>query len=354
MTDPRIADGQRGDDGVSLWIVGVTLLRWRKTVAWSVVAGLVVALVLGIVRGRQFTTRATFIPESSDALGASGLAMAASQFGIRLPNTTGDAWGPAVYVDIARSRDLLEPIATDTVAVAEMDGRRVAVMDLLDIGPGRPALQTELALRELRKVVRVSEDKNLQAVRLTATTDWPSVSLWLVNRLVTGINQFNLETRKPQAAAERTFIEGQAASAERSLRDAEDRLQAFLQRNRGSIENSPMLVFERDRMQREVTFKQQVHSTLAQSLEEARIREVRNTPVFTVIEAPRMAAVADPRRLALKGFLGMAAGFALGMLLAGLRQRMAGPERYGDSGSKEFFDLLAQVFPWAFAAKAGR
>jgi uncharacterized protein involved in exopolysaccharide biosynthesis len=354
MTDPRSAGPGGRDEGASLWIVGVTLLRWRKTVAWCVAGGFVVALGLAVVRGQRYTTRATFIPETSDALGASGLALAASQFGIQLPNTSGDAWGPAVYVDIARSRDLLEPITADSIEVPELEGRRVAIIELLDIGTVRPGLQTELALRELRKVIRVSEDKNLQAVRLTATTKWPSVSLWLVNRLVKGINQFNLETRKPQAAAERTFIEGQAAGAERSLREAEDRLQAFLQRNRGPVEGSPMLVFERDRMQREVTFKQQVHSTLAQSLEEARIREVRNTPVFTLIEAPRIAAVADSRHLALKGFLGMAAGFALGMLLAGIRQRTSGAQRTSDLASQEFFDLLEQVFPRLFGRRGAR
>jgi uncharacterized protein involved in exopolysaccharide biosynthesis len=154
-------------------------------------------------------------------------------------------------------------------------------------------------------------------------TRWPSVSLWLANRLVQRVNQFNIETRRSQATAEREFVEARAVESERTLRDAEDRLQAFLQANR-DIGGSPGLAFQRDRLQREVTRQNQLYTSWLQSREEARIREIRDTPVITVFENPRLAFQPVPRNLAMKVVLGGIAGAMLGVLFAFLADAVAG------------------------------
>ena len=51
----------------------------------------------------------------------------------------------------------------------------------------------------------------------------------------------------------------------------------------------------RQRLQREVELQQQLVIGLAQQYEESRIREVRDTPVITVIEHPALPARADSR-----------------------------------------------------------
>ena len=126
----------------------------------------------------------------------------------------------------------LEPIALDTVEVAEEEGRHVALMDLLEIREAlTPERRADRADRALRRIVTASEVKTLGAVKVSVTSRWPSVSVALAEQLVRGVKRFNLETRKSQAA-ERQFVEVQAAEGERALRGAEDRLQVFLQRNR--------------------------------------------------------------------------------------------------------------------------
>ncbi len=80
------------------------------------------------------------------------------------------------------------------------------------------------------------------------------------------------------------------------MRAAEDTLEKFLQTNR-QLENSPQLSFQRDRLQREAGRQQQMMLGLVQQYEDARIREVRDTPVITVIERPVLAASADSRQL---------------------------------------------------------
>jgi uncharacterized protein involved in exopolysaccharide biosynthesis len=351
MTEPlaRPLPAYQVDEEESLLALASTLLRWRRTIIGLGLFGAMVGLASGLLSTRVYMSAATFIPQGAEG-GASGLALAASQFGIRMPSSGGGAWGPPVYVELLRSQALLEPIALDTVVVGE--GRRVALMDLLKVEAPTPARRTDLAVRALRRIVKAGEDKKLSAVKLSVATEWPSVSLALAERLVRGVNQFNLETRKSQAAAERQFVEVQAGEAERALREAEDRLQLFLQRNR-AIADSPELAFQHDRLQRDVALHQQVYTSLVQSREDAKIREVRDTPVITVLESPRLPVVGEARNSVKKGVLGGFVGGMLGVLIAFLAQGVASARRVPNEEAREFFRLVDEATP-RFLRRKGR
>ena len=331
----------RHDDEISLLVLGAVLLRWRRRIIPLSLAGAGLGLAAGLLTTPVYTSRARFLPQVSEG-SASGLALVASQFGIRVP-TSGGAWGPPVYVELLRSRVLLEPIALDTVVLAEEGGRRVALMDLLEVDAPTPTRRADRAVTALARIVKSREIRALSAVEVTVTTRWPSVSLTLAERLVRGVNQFNVETRRSQAAAERQFVEVQAGEAERALRDAEDRLQGFLQRNR--VITSPELDFERDRLQRQVALRQQVYTSLVQNREEARIREVRDTPVITVLEEPRLPVVPQARKPVFKGLLGALAGAMLGALIAFVAQGLSGARRHPSGEAREFFELVEEATP---------
>jgi uncharacterized protein involved in exopolysaccharide biosynthesis len=96
------------------------------------------------------------------------------------------------------------------------------------------------------------------------------------------LNEFNLETRQSQALEEGRFVSARMAEAQEELREAEEALKTFLQQNR-QFRNSPELVFEHDRLQRQVAMRQEIFTSLAQSHEQSRIDAVRDTPVITVI-----------------------------------------------------------------------
>ena len=314
-------NGTQDDTEAPSETVGIRLVRRRGglIVGFGLI-GFVAGIAVTLLTPREYVSRAMFIPQSQET-GSTGLEIAASQFGVRLP-TTGGAFGSAVYVELLYSRMLLEPIALDTLAVQEEGRRRVAMMDLLEVRPLPPPERTEATVRLLRRKVLATEDKKLNAVRLEVTTRWPSVSLAVAERLVRGVNRFNLETRKTQASEERKFVEGRAIDVERALREAEDHLQSFMQRNR-SIAGSPELTFAQDRLQRDVALWQSVLTSLLQKREEARIREVRDVPVVTVIESPRLPVSGESRRFAMMGVLGAFVATAFGFLVAFLLEGLA-------------------------------
>ncbi len=338
------------EDEISLLGLASVVLRWRRLIFALGILGGLIGLVRGLASPRVYRSTAIFIPQGSEGP-STGLLAAADQLGIRVPSSSGSGWGPTMYTEVLRSSTILEPIAFDTVVVAEQGNKRIALLDLLEVGGATPALRADRGVKAVSALVKSEEVKQLGGVRVAVTTRWPSVSFQLAEKLVHGVNQFNTETRQSQAASERQFVEVQAGEAERALRSAEDRLQEFLERNR--VFGSPDLVLQRDRLQREVGLRQQLYTTLMQSREEARIREVRNTPVITVLEQPRLPVLSEPRGSVQKALLGTLIGGALGLLFAFIAQGVSGAKRAPNDEAQEFFRLVEEATP-RFLGRRGR
>jgi uncharacterized protein involved in exopolysaccharide biosynthesis len=330
---------------ISLFAIGSVLLARRKTILVLGVLGAVSGAALGMLSPVVYKASATFVPQAMDG-GATGggISTIASQFGIRVPTAGSSAWGPPLYVEILKSRIMLEPVAVETLSVPEMNGRRVAVMDLLGIQAPNADLRKVLAVEALGKKISATDDNKLDLVRVSVETAWPSVSLAVAERLVRGVNRFNLETRKSQAVAEQQFVDKQATDAELALRQSENRLQTFLQENR-ALGGSPELSFERDRLQRDMTLRQQIYTTLLQSREEARIRVVRDVPVITVLEAPTLPLRREPRGTLGKTLLGGLGGISFGIFAAFLTTGLATVGGAADPDAAQFRVLFDEATP---------
>jgi uncharacterized protein involved in exopolysaccharide biosynthesis len=319
MTEPHIRPPSREpsiarDESVSLlWMVAV-LVRDRRLLLAGTAAGLVLGLAVALLRPKTYTTTFSFLPQSDQDASRAGLANLAGQFGISLGAVGGVGQPPQLYADLLVTRAVLAPIATDSVAIGPDSTRRVPLAEFLDVGADAPAVVVEKTLRELRRnVIATALASRTGMVTTRVRTRSPYVSLHIAERLLEGLNHFNLITRQSQAREERRFTEGRLEEARAELRAAEDALQRFLQVNREFAE-SPALTFQRDRLQREVVLRQQVVTSLAQRYEENRIREVRDTPVITIVDTPSLAARPDSRLIALIVLLGAVAGCCVGVL----------------------------------------
>ncbi len=330
------------DDKVSLLALGSLLLRHRRRIVLFGVLGAAAGILLVLGGTRVYVSSATFVPQGAESGGMSGLALAASQFGIRVPST-GTPWTAPVYAELLKSRVLLERLAVDTIAVAERGGKRVAVQDLLRIKGATPAELIDRTVLVLGQMVRAKEVRPLAAVRLSVITPWPSVSRSIADRLIAAVNDFNLSTRQSQASAERQFVELLLEGAERELRASEDRLLRYRQSNR--VIAVPVLEAESERLQREVSMRMQVYTSLVQARDEARIREVRNTPVITMIEAPNTPVRSEARKPIERGIVGGLIGSLIAVLTVLVSDRWAAARRTGGAKEQEFFGLVDAAKP---------
>ena len=340
-TKTDAARSWREEGEISLFALGTTLLRHRWRIArWMAVGGFLAALI-ALFRPALYVASGSFVAQGATDPSRSGLASLAGQFGVTLPQGN-QSLSPEVYAKLLKSRVLLLAIARDTFPVQELGGRRVPLLDVFEIEGGSAARREERGLRLLDKLVTASVAKPTGVVEFTVSTKWRSVSLAIATELINGVNAYNERTRQGQAAAERKFVEGRLAIAGADLRDAEDRLERFLQTNR-NLGGSPELSMQRDRIQRDVSLRQQVFTSLTQAYEEARIREVRDTPVITILEPPAVPTEPASRGRAIRVLLGLILGAFFGALVAFASDTVSRQRKDGDAEANAFADTLAEV-----------
>lgn len=302
-----------GDADVSLLAIANVLLRYRGLVIRTVVVLTLIVAVATLLVFRTYTAHATLTPQSRrPTTTLSGLA---SQFGLALPLGDGGQ-SPAFYADLLTSHHILGAVVdtkfeypTDTGVV------RGTLIDIYKSKGASPALRRDAAIRRLGTDVQATTVQKTGVIDVAVTTRNPVLSLQVSTRLIELLNQFNLESRQTQAGAERRFTEQRLGEVKGDLRAAEDQLQHFMQRNR-EYRNAPELNFQQERLQRQVQLQQQLYTTLSQSFEQAKIEEVRDTPVITVVEPPEAPVRPDPRGLVRNVFLTIILGTVLGMALA--------------------------------------
>jgi uncharacterized protein involved in exopolysaccharide biosynthesis len=317
----------------SLLTVLSNLLRRRRFVFAAVAIGGVGNLALILAMGRDYTAQAQFVPETAQE---SNLAGFAAQFGI---DVTGFTQGESVvfYVRLLKSRDFLKELALQHyrfgVGRNRADTLEGDLLELYGVRGRTRVARIQKLIHRLENELLVSVDMRAEVVTIRSTSPWPELAEQISRRALDLVNKFNLEKRQSRGRAERQFVEGRLHEAERDLEHAEDNLRQFLERNR-LYEQSPELAFEATRLEQRLQFRQQVHTSLAEATEEARIDEVRDTPVITVLEQPEGSA--EPSRgLPVIAFLGIAVGglIAVGTVLTQMflvRQRQQDPETYAE------------------------
>jgi uncharacterized protein involved in exopolysaccharide biosynthesis len=328
------------DEELSLLRLANVLLRHRWLVLrWTL---LVFAAVVGLtlVLPRTYTARSSFMPQARKP--NSSLTGIAAQFGLVMP-TADAAQSPAFYADLLTSRGILGSLMDSTFEFRTDEGTvQGSLADYYESKGATPALRRDAAIRELAEDIEATTVQKTGVVNLEVTMREPALALQVNRRLLDLLNQFNLRTRQSQAGEERRFTERRLAEVRQDVRAAEDRLQQFMQRNR-DMRNSPELTFQADRLQREVMMQQQVYTTLAQAYEQAKIEEVRDTPVITQVEQPELPVRPDRRGLVVKGVLGLLVGLLIGSAFAFWKSYTANTAGLRTGEASEFATLRRQA-----------
>jgi uncharacterized protein involved in exopolysaccharide biosynthesis len=307
----------RTGDEISLVHLIIVVLRERGLIAGcaATVAALIVLVTL--ILPRTYTVHASFTAQAPRL--PSNVAGLAAQIGIALPAADA-ASSPSFYVGLVSSRRILDSvIETRYTFLADTGMTSGTLVEILKIKPDTKERRHARALRKMGRIVSASLTREIGVVNLAVETRNPQLSAQIAGRVLELVNEFNLHTRQSQAAAERRFTERRLAEARQELLEVENRLQTFLLGNR-EFRSSPVLTFQQERLAREVTVRQAVVNALSQSHEQARIDEVRDTPVITLVDPPDPPALPDPRNLPIKGALALLAGGLFGILLAFMRQ----------------------------------
>jgi tyrosine-protein kinase Etk/Wzc len=278
------------EDDVDLSQLTSFLRRHRRVFATCLLVGVVLSTIVAFAWPRSYTSSASFMPQGQSRL--SSLASLASQFGVSVPSTDASR-SPGFYATLLVSKNLLAEVVQRRFERSG-DAGSIALMDYLGASGTTTDLRVQSAITKLSRKVTASVDQKPGLVRLEVTLHDPIISRDVARALIAQVDSFNLKSRQSQASAERRFTERRVAEAQAEARQAQDELQAFLQRNR-DFRSSSQLNFAYDRLADNVSLRQQIYTSVAQAYEQARIEEVRDTPVITLVEAPMLPARPDSR-----------------------------------------------------------
>jgi hypothetical protein len=299
---------------VEVSVFAVLGLLWR----WRVVLVAVPLLLGGAMAGRavadrEWQARARFAPAAVDGgVGrASGLA---AQFGFSLGGQSAES--PDFYADLVRSHDVLARVVASPFSLGG-GGEEVPLLHLFGAGGASAADSLRRGIDALERRLSVSVGVRSGVVTVHVRAGDPGLAAGIADRLVEVVSQFNHERRRSQAGAERAFVEARLREARTDLANAERALARFVDANRG-WQDAPQRRLEVERLQREVSHAQQVHSTLAQAFERARMDEVRNTPLINVLESGQ-SSVRRVGSVKVAGLVGAFLGLSLVLALVFMR-----------------------------------
>lgn len=300
-----------------------------------------ITLIVTLVLPRSYTTTVSFVPQAQNA--QSAVAGLAQQFGVSIggddPTQT-----PGFYADLVSTPELLRSLALTRYTVGSgrdtLGGTFIELDDLIDDDQG---VMLDNAITEIQKsVMRVESDPTTSIVRISFRTKWPRLSEQMAQRLLALVDSFNVSIHQRKAEAERAFMEARLTATRAELTMAEDRLQSFLERNK-DFRNDPQLTTQHDRLQREVTMRQEVYSGINQIYEQARIEAVRNTPAIGVIEPARQPLRADRRHIAVKLVMAFMLSFLLALGVVVLAELLSAGESFQEAIREERIALRREA-----------
>ena len=339
------AQGQTsGPEQFSLLSIVTLLLDRRRRIIWF---GILVAAVAVPIQWltSDYVVTASFMPEGSNTSGS--LPGLAATLGV-LVGPIGDGESLQFYGSLVRSNHILAQLLEEQVPSNPLNssaGPQVRIVELLELPDPQDGLE-ELPkiIDKLRKTISVATDLEAGMVRITTRAPGPQATETLSRALLELVNDFNLDKRQSRAHLERLWIEERLSEATKRLADTELDLQTFLENNRAGETSSPRLAFQRQSLQRQVDQAFQLTLGLQENYEQARIEEIRNTPVVTVLDQPEGFAERDSRLLttSVLAFL-FGAGLAIASLF--LRIYLATQREVAPATFKRFQQSVRTLWP---------
>lgn len=303
------------------WIAGI-LSRWRL-IAGMIIGAIALGVTATFIVPPVYRSNASFVANSAGGSklqgalgGSSGLGGLLSQLGGGVGGDPSES--PVFYVQLLASRELL----TRLLETRFPNPRTPSVSDsatlntILRIKHADPQRRLELAVKKMSEAISPGWDVKTNLVWFSVDAQWPELSAQIANQVVELVSAFNREIRVSRSKSKRAFLQMRRDSAQAALRDSEERQRFFYEQNRGLV-SAPSLKFEEQRIRRNVELASDLYINLDRQLEVARIDEINDAALITVVDTAIAPRKAQWPRYGVLLFSATAFGLLAGLLVAG-------------------------------------
>lgn len=286
-----------GDPSLSTWLAG-TILRWRW-IARGVAAAWATAIVLMLVLPPAWRASATFSPNlSPGAGGASRLAGAIGSLtgaggalGGSLTNqlaaSADPSESPLFYEKLLTSRELLSRLLLSRFPDYRTDAPAdsATLLDLRNERTKNRRRALEIEIKALQDEMRIAVDQRANLVSVSVDAEWAPLAPRVTQRLLDLVNDFNLQQRQTRGRVRRVFLAGRVDSTRADLDRATRVLRDFEVLNRDWTQ-SPTLKARHADLQRQQGIAEDLYVSTRREYEQARVAEVNDAALITVIDSP--------------------------------------------------------------------
>ncbi|MCS3755672.1 Wzz/FepE/Etk N-terminal domain-containing protein [Salinibacter ruber] len=195
-----------------------------------------------------------------------------------------------------------------------------------------PTEEENAAMEAVGGMVTTSVDEETGLMTISVTTSGSRLAASLAESFLNHFTARVREIRTEKVRERLKFVEERFDEAEQELERAEERLAQFLERNQNPT--TATLQFKRDRLQRQVSFKEQLYSELQSQLTQTRLDLQRRQPVVTVVEEPVPPRQRSAPKRTFIVLLSLVVGGVLGIVLAFVKALFEGAEGTGEEKEK--------------------
>ena len=328
---------QDDEDRIDLFELIKTVWDGRWLIVKTVIVFIALGLFVALATNEEYTSQVKLLPETQQQSSLGGLGGLARQFGVSAGSQqTGDGIPPALYPDIIQSTVFLQrlmehevmlPGTGDRVTVKEYminhqkrsfveiarrytvrlpftirswltgsDRDEITTMDRELAGNERLARLVQMSrddwerLRNLRDRISSSSERETGVVTIRVQMQDGVIAADLADRVVELLSEYITEYRTEKFRRDVDFIEERHNEARVQFEDAQRELARFNDQNRGQL--TAMARTEEQLLQSRYNLTFNLYNTMAERLEEARIKLQEETPVVNILEP---AAVPDRR-----------------------------------------------------------
>lgn len=285
------------------------LSKWKLIGAW-IIGVVALGIVISLLLPKGYEARATMLPsKSGSAREDVSRALAMFMGG----GSSQDQFSEQLYPFIIQSQTI-----KDSLLTSELEGKPLTTWlrfgdELPDEVPPITALEYRDLSARLSKLIEIKIDLKTDFVEIRCMTGNPELSAFIVNQLIREMDEYFRYRMVTNSREQLKQIETRLAQVNDSLAIAEEALTAFQQENR-AISQSPLLVLEQQRLQRQVTIRNRVFVELSTQREMAQVDVLNDVPILTVLDwaTPPLKKDKPERRKIVVGFFVL--GFALSLL----------------------------------------
>jgi uncharacterized protein involved in exopolysaccharide biosynthesis len=344
------------DDEIDLMDLVDKFWRGRKTILKTLALFFVLGLFVALVSIEEYTSEVKLLPENQQGITLGGLGGLAEQFGFSSSNIqSGETLSANVYPSIIQSNIFLQELMRYKVQVPETSQlitleeyfseyqkssliSKVAkytvmlpftIKNWLSSSGGDTPTSVDRTmgnqdklerlvrmserewgiLRNMRNRIEISQDTETGVVSVSVKMQDPVIAADVADQVVQMLSEYITEKRTEKTRQDVEFIEERFEEARKRFEAAQQELAAFNDANRGQL--TAMARTEEQLLQSQYNLAFNIYNSLAERLEEARIKLQEETPVINVLEP---AAVPDRKSEPQRTFI-LAVFIIIGMII---------------------------------------